>query len=815
MIRKIINSLLPHVLILAAFFLLSLFYFIPAYEGKVLNQSDIHQFQGMSKEISDFREKTGKEPLWTNSMFGGMPAYQISTVYKANLLRYFYSYLQIGKAPASYLFLALLGFYILLLAMGLSRWLSAIGALAFGFSTYFFIILVPGHISKFIAMSYMAPVMAGMILAYRKKLLMGAAVFGLFLSLEVYSNHLQITYYLALIIFLYIIFELVSAIREKTLPSFIKTSVVLLVVGILAAGSDFSRLYTTWEYGKYSTRGKSNLTSSADLKTSGLDKDYATSWSYGKAETFDLLIPDFAGGASEGELSTNSETYKWLSGNGVPNARRIIQSMPLYWGPQPSTAGPVYLGAVVIFLFFLGAFLVKGKYKWWLVAVTTLSIMLAWGHNFMPLTSFFLDYVPGYNKFRTVSMTLVMAEFSVPFLGMLALHRLWTDKISREEFLYALKWSLGIVGGICLVFTIIPGLLAQGFYGSIDPQLKDAGYPDQLLQALRNDRESLLRADAFRSLIFVTLSAGLVYFFFTKKLKGYFFLGGMALLVLVDMWSVDKRYLNDNNFVNKQAAKEPFKPTLADQIIMQDTQKYYRVLNLTVNPFSDASTSYFHKSIGGYHGAKMKRYQELIENQISKNNMSVLDMLNTKYFIVPDKQQGPVPQRNPGALGNAWFVDSIKIVPDANAEMAALTSFNPANLAIVDQKYSSLLKDFTTGRDTVSRIILTSYAPNKLDYAYHASKEQLAVFSEIYYKDGWDAFVDGKPAPHFRVNYVLRAMMLPAGSHQVEFRFEPKAFYTGNKVSLACSSILMIFVLLMLGSALYAELKKKPSPEEA
>jgi hypothetical protein len=806
MIKQVLKSCIPHAIAVFIFLSISFVYYLSAYEGKVIQQSDVRNFEGMSKEINDFRKATGEEALWTNSMFGGMPAFQISTLYKTNLMQHIHNFLMIGKTPANFLFLTLIGFYIILLAFGANAWLSVIGAIAFAFSSYFFIIMAVGHNSKMVAIAYMAPVLAGVFYAYRKNLLLGTAIFGLFLSLELYANHLQITYYLFLIIFIFGLFELYLSFVNKTIKQFVLVTASLAIIAIVAAGSDFSRLYTTYEYSDYTTRGKSELTHNINNKTTGLDKDYATSWSYGKAETFNLLIPNFMGGSSSGPLDEKSNTYKFLSENNVPNAGDIVKNLPLYWGPQPFTEGPVYIGAIVVFLFVLGLFLIKGPIKWWLLSATILSILLAWGRNFMFFTDFFLDFVPGYNKFRTVSMILVIAELTMPLLAILAIKEIIDDKISKENFLKGIKWSAGIVGGICLLFAIFPGMFFD-FSSSVDGQLKASGWPQQLIDALRNDRQSLLQADAFRSFVFIVLALGSILLMYFKKLPLKAFYVVLALLILADLWTVNKRYLNSDNFVSKVEAKDPYSPTQADLQILQDKDPNFRVLNVAANTFNDASTSYFHKSIGGYHGAKLKRYQELIEFQISKNNMAVLNMLNTKYIIVPGKERGPVAQYNSEALGNAWFVDSINVVPNADAEMEALSNFNPKTTVVVDKRYEKQLEGISLIKDTASTIVLKSYKPNKLTYESNSSNTGVVVFSEIYYDKGWNAYIDEKPAPYFRSNYVLRAMVVPQGKHTIEFRFEPKSYYMGNKVSLACSSILILLIIAAVGMGVRKEYK--------
>lgn len=804
------KSILSHAVIIVLFIILPFIYFSPLIEGKEIQQSDQTNFQGMSKEIVDFRDATGEEALWSNSMFGGMPAYLTSTVYPSNLVRYLNSLLQFSKRPASQLFLLLLGGYLLFLAFGANPWISALGALALAFSSYNFIIIAAGHNSKVFAIAYMAPVIAGIYITYKKKILLGAAITSLFLALQLLVNHLQITYYTLIIILLFGLIEFIYTIKEKTYSHFLKATGLLIIAVVLAVGSNFGQLWTTYEYGKYSIRSKSELTHDQQNKTSGLDKDYATDWSYGISETMTLLIPDFKGGASGGAVGENSASFEFFKKlQGEQYAKQVIKQLPLYWGSQPFTSGPVYVGAIILFLFVLGIFILDPRMKWWLISATVLSIILAWGHNLSFVTNFFLDHVPGYNKFRTVSMTLVIAQVTIPLMAILALIKIFDGSVDQQKLVKSLKNSFYIVGGIAFFFALLPGLFFD--FTALSDQNYIAQGAKEFVEALRDDRKMLLRMDAFRSLVFILLSAGLLFLFLKKKIKQNTTIGILALLILIDLWAVDKRYMNNDNFVSKKEAREPFQMTLANKQILQDKDPNFRVLNLTVNTFNDASTSYFHKSIGGYHGAKMKRYQELIEYQISKNNMEVLNMLNTKYFIIPDNKRMPVAQQNPNALGNAWFVNDFRIVPNADAELEALTDLDPSREAIIDQRFESFVagKEFT--KDSVSSIKLDSYKPNQLIYSAKCNEEELAVFSEIYYPKGWNAFIDGHPVNHFSVNYVLRALVIPAGNHKIEFKFEPESYFMGNKISLASSIVLILGLILILGKEIWLFLNNKSS----
>lgn len=808
--KTIFRQSLPHLVAVGLFAISSYVYFFPLLEGKGLKQHDIEQFKGSAQEIIEHRAKTGEDTYWTNSMFGGMPTYLISPSYPGNKLKLIDRLLHFPKRPAGFIFVTLLGFYILLLVLRVNPWLSIVGAFAYALSSYFFIVIAAGHNAKIHAIAYVAPMIAGMILAFRGKYLGGLALFGLFLGLNLGAGHVQITYYAGFVIAAMAIAYLIEAIKQKDYIPYLKSVGVLAIAGILALGANFSRLYYTYDYGKDSIRGPSELSSREEDRTTGLDKEYATAWSYGKMETFNLLIPNLMGGSSMGDLGTDSHTYKYLVSNGVPQgqARQIAKSLPVYWGPQPMTSGPVYIGAIVIFLFVLGLFALKGPMKWAVLAVTILSIALAWGRNLMPLTDFFLHYIPGYNKFRTVSMILYIAEFTMPFLGFMAIKQLWDGELSKEKFINSLKWSLGIVGGICLIFIALGGAILH-FEAEMDMRYIEAGYPEQLFEALRADRQALMRADAFRSLVFVVLAAATLLAFYLKKLKPVYFIVALGVLIVSDMWVVNRRYLNSSNFEPIKKIDVPFSPSRADNQILADTTMYFRVFNLTVSPFNDASTSYFHKSIGGYHGAKMRRYQELIDHHLVKQNQAALNMLNTRYLITQGGD-GPRAVFNPEALGNAWFVQNVITVENADEEIDALTGFNPANQAVVDKRFEHMLQhtDYSSD-DTTDYINLTSYSANKLVYKYRASKPRFAVFSEIYYSKGWQAYVDGEPVDHFRANYVLRAMVLPEGEREIVFVFKPKFVRTGFAIDLLSSILIIVTVLGWIGLEQYKSLSNK------
>ncbi|MDZ4203373.1 MAG: YfhO family protein [Bacteroidales bacterium] len=800
MMNPYIRKALPHVAAIAFFALITLAYVYPVLEGKKLFQPDIANHIGMSKEIKDFNAKTGEVALWTNSMFGGMPAYQISVKFRNNISHFFHRALTLGlPRPADMIFLYFIGFYILLLVLGLNPWLAIAGAIGFAFSSYHFIILEAGHNSKAVAIAYMAPVLAGIILAWKGQIIKGGLLTAIFLSLQINANHFQVTYYLLIIVIITGIAFLINALRTKQFTVFIKASGVLILAALLSLSLNFANLWTTWEYSKYTIRGGSELTHNNEIQTStGLDKDYATRWSYGIAETFSLLVPNVKGGSSD-RLGNNPDALDVVD----REHRTWVGNQNQYFGEQPFTSGPVYVGAIVLFLFLVGAFIVRGPLKWALLAAALLSIVLAWGRNFMPVTDFFLDYVPGYNKFRAVSMTLIIAELCIPLLAFLALKEIVAQPGIIKERARELIIALGLTGGIALAFYIAPTLFF-GFssveetktfleYKATQPDMSST--VDTLWHALETARISIFKADALRSFLFIILSAGLLWAYGFGKIKQTVFIGILTLLILVDMWPVNRRYLTEENFVSRRQVENPYKPNIADQLILKDVDPNYRVLNLTTNTFNETSTSYFHKSIGGYHGAKLQRYQDLIDHHITKGNIRVLSMLNTKYIIKADKDKAPVPEINMQAMGNAWFVSRYKIAENADEEIEALNSLDIVSEAVVDKHFLSHVEGKIFAEDSLSTIFLTSYTPNRLVYKANTATSQIAVFSEVFYDKGWNAFIDGKPRPHFRVNYILRAMEVPAGQHEIEFRFEPRSYYWGQKVSLAGSIILLLLML--------------------
>ena len=817
-LKNSIKPYIPHLLAILLFILISFVYFYPVLEGKVLKANDSTVSRINSKEIQDFRTEEGKEPLWTNSIFGGMPAYLISTRYPGNLFKYVDKYLRIFKMPVSVLFLSMTGFYFLLLIFGVNPWLSITGAIAYGLSSFMFLILAAGHNTQAIALAYMAPMIGGIYYAYRYNALKGSLFTAVILTLEIQANHLQITYYAMLCLLVFAIVEFIYAFKLRTLTKFFKTSALLIIPFIIAIGINFASLYTVYEYGKFSIRGKSDLTIKDKNATPGLDKDYITSWSYGVDETMNLLIPDYKGGSSK-PFDRNSETYNALKQN---NALSYANQIQKYWGTQPGTDGPHYVGAIVFFLFILGLIIIKGPEKWWLLAATLLSVMLAWGKNFMPLTNFFIEYFPGYNKFRAVTMALVIAQFSIPLLSFIALRDIFKGSVSKKEIIKSIKIAGGITTGVLLLILLIPAI-AGSFLNQYE-----TSFPDWLKTAVIADRKDLLRNDSFRSLLFVTAGIGILLGFAYNKLRQEYAILIISLLIIVDMWTIDKRYLNDDRFEKPSVIQKSFTPSVADSYILKDPS-INRVLNMTVSTFNDNSpTSYFHKSIGGYHGAKIRRYQELIDTAIIENlntfeagtknvksleelqlvfnSTNALNMLNTRYVIY---NPAAPPLVNQNALGNVWFVEKPLLVENADKEISAINGFNPSTEALIDIRFKDQIarKEYpVTETDTIS---LVSYKPNELVYKYSAGEEKLAVFSEIYYPAGWKSYLDGKEVKYFRANYVLRGMVLPGGNHEIKFSFEPASYIAGNKVSLISSLIL----ILIFGGYFSSKLINRPKSD--
>lgn len=865
------KKLIPHLVAIIIFLVVTFAYLNPLLKGKALKMSDISNFQGMSKELADFREANNEEALWTNSMFSGMPAFQISVAYPSNLLKYidnlFMLYL---PRPADYLFLCMLGFYFLMCVLKVDRWLGVVGAIAYALCSYYIISLEVGHTSKAHAIAYIAPILASFIITYRGKYLLGGALTALFLGLQLYCNHLQITYYTVILIGIYVVTEAIGAAKENGIPNFLKASLVVAAATLLAALPNVGNLWFSYDYGKYTTRGKSELTipSPADIQdkakaaknnqTGGLPRDYITGWSYGVSETFTLLIPNYKGGESDVIYSKHKDLLKKVDNQ----YKNDVAGKYTYFGEQPFTAGPTYAGAIIMFLFVIGALFYKGRLKWALLIATGISIMFAWGSNFQGLSDFLIDYLPGYNKFRSVSMTMTIANFTIPALALLGLYKI----INTENFLLqpftlfgkqlgtnqrAFIFSFVITGGLCFLMYAMPTLFNN--FSSGHDVADSAGMVQrgeateeqaaEIYSYVEDIRIAIFKADALRSGLLILVSAIALFLFFRLKYDRRILISILGILIVFDLATIDMRFMDKESFTSKKEAKIPFPKNKAIISILEDKDPDFRTLNLTANTFNDASTSYYVKSIGGYHGAKLKRYQQLIEFRISeemgiigngfnqineamksaRNNaeadsiyrmiinktlysIPTLNMLNTKYIIVNPNSQAML---NPFAYGNAWFVKDVQMVANPDSEILALNKINPKVTAAIDKQYEAEVGGFKPVYDSNASIKLTSYKANALAYESNAATEQLAVFSEIYYKDGWNAYVDGKVVPHFRADFVLRAMKVPAGKHKIEFKFEPAPYATGEKVAFAGS----ILLYLIIAGAIFMEVRKKQTAE--
>lgn len=804
---------LPHLIAVAVFLIITLIYFAPAaFEGKDLVQGDITNAKATGVDIREHFKATGEHVFWSNTMFGGMPANYTAMPPTTNVFRVFGEIFTLGlpKSHLGQFFLALLGFYIFLLALNCKPWLSMIGAIAYAFASYNLIIIGAGHMNKGLVMATMAPILGGIILCYRKKFLWGGLITLIFTGLNILWGHQQITYYLILTIVILALVYLYYAFKEKQLKHFVLSSAVLLVLAGLAVLPALGFLIPSADYAKESMRGGAVLQTDTEGKkeSSGLEIDYAFAWSYGKAETMTLLIPNFYGGSSHYALGTDSECYKKLRSTG--QARQFCRAAPTYWGAQPFTSGPVYAGAIICFLFVLGLFIVKGPEKWWLLLATVLAILMSWGHNFMAFNEFLFNHLPLYNKFRVPSMSLVIANLAMAALGILAVKELLDhrkDAQFAQTYFKPLYLSFAIVGGLSLIIALF-GSSMFDFSGN-----SDANFPAWLVEALKADRQQLLRSDAWRSFLYILLAFALIWFFIKKPFKEIYVVLGLGLLITLDLWTVDKRFLNHSDFVPKQKAKEIL-PSEADLQILQDKDPDYRVLNLTTSTFNDARTSYFHKSIGGYSGAKLRRYQDIIDYHFSKGiNTNVLNMLNTRYIILPSQeQQGKtVVQRNSQALGNAWFVEKITWVDGPNAEIVALNDFNPAKEVFIDKAWQHLLPNSSTleqTTDSSAYIRLSDYrSPGNLFYESNNPRAQLAVFSEVHYKT-WQVFIDGKRAPLLRVNYILRGLEIPAGRHVIEFKCVDEVYERSAALSKWSSVIVGLLILGFTGFAVFKAVKK-------
>ena len=826
------KNILSIVAAIIAFAVITLIYFNPILQGMRIKQHDIEMHLGMSQEINQYREATGDQTLWTNAPFGGMPAWNISVAPKGNLTNPIYRGLSLGfPHPIGSVFICMLGFFILLLILDCGFWISFIGAIAYGFTSYLFIIIGAGHNAKAMAMTCMAPVIAGVLLAYKGKYLWGWLLTAFAMAFEIRTNHLQITYYLAIIIVILVIAELICDIKNKQLGHFFKASIGLVVAAIIGVLTCSTALYGNYEFGKETTRGNPVLTRNENNQTTGLDRDYITQWSYGKGETWSLLIPNAKGGASAYIGKQNPALEKADS-----RFKESIAQSSAYWGDQPGTSGPVYVGAIVVFLFVLGALTVKGNLKWALLIATLLSILLSWGKNFMGFTNFFLDYIPGYDKFRAVSMTLVIAEVSMPLLGFLGLAELVKNPDSFQKNIKKFYIALGITAGICLLFYIAPKLFFNFLSQEEAKQFaamstgKDGALYATFATQLEDVRVAIFRKDAIRSLLFIILAAVPLFLYGKGKLKGTIAFPILAALVLIDMFPIDKRYLNNDKFVSKQQYSKPFTASAADQYILNDNDLDFRVADITKDMFNDASTCYFHKSLGGYSGAKLRRYQDVITqylggelNQLrgaktsqdmiqSLMQQKVLNMLNTKYIIFNPNSQ-PFP--NPNALGNAWVVNDVRWVSTPNEEIDAIAETDLARAAILNREFAQQVGNYQLTDSIVPEITLEDYQPNRLTYRFMPALRQaqgpqdanyLVVFSEIWTEKGWKLYVDGQEQPLLRANYILRAALIPSGEHDIVMEYAPKAYSTGNAISFASS---LIMILGLIGALIYTFKPKK------
>ena len=818
-IMKALKEYLPDLLVVIIFAVISFAYFFPAdVDGRILYRHDASAGRGAGQETAEYHERTGKVSRWTNATFSGMPTYQTAPSYKSvsvlnQAVKAYHLWL---PENVWYVFAYLLGFYILLRAYDFRRALAVLGSIIWAFSSYFFIIIAAGHIWKVMALAYLPPLIAGIVLSYRGKYLWGFIVTAIFAAFEVDANHVQMTYYYLFIILFMIIAYLVDAVRKKTMKQFMKATAVCAAGALIGVLMNISNLYHTWQYAQESMRGKSELVkkNAANQTNSGLDRDYITQWSYGVDETWTLLVPNTKGGASV-PLAANTEAMKIAD----PNFMQIYQQLGQYWGEQPGTSGPVYVGAFVLMLFVLGLFIVKGPTKWALLAATVLSVLLSWGRNFMPFTNFFLDYIPMYSKFRTVASILVIAEFTIPLLAMMTLKKIVDEPDILTKKIKYVYISFGLTAGIALLFALMPTLFFSDFISSSEMQaLKSipAEYLTPLLSNLRSIRESIFTADCWRSFWIIVIGTLCLFLYKMKKLRVEFMMIAITVLCLADMWQVNKRYLNDGMFVEKSVREQAQPMTQTDRQILQDKALDYRVLNFASNTFNENETSFYHKSIGGYHAAKLRRYQELIDAYISPEMQKtmpaiaqaagdmtkvngnsifpVLNMLNAKYFIVPLQSNQTVAIQNPYVYGNAWFVDKITYVKNANEELDGLGKLDLRHEAIADARFRSQLGE-SKAQDSTSIVKITAYEPNQLTYDVRSVTGGIVVFSEIFYPE-WTATVDGKAVELGRVNYVLRALNVDKGHHTVVLTFDPKSVKQTETVAYLSYGVLLLVVLL-------------------
>lgn len=799
-----------HLIVIAVFIVLVFFYFAPVWQGKALSQHDVVQALGSQKELFDYKEKDGHAPQWTNSMFGGMPTYQIWYEHTTNVTTYVGRILRTAfPQPADAVLLLLLGSYFLFSVLRVRPWLAAVGAIAIAFSSYNFIYIEAGHLNRAYAIAYMAPVIGAVLLTYRGSRLWGAVLLALFLALEIRANHVQTTYYLLIAVVILVGFEFYHAIKGKKLPEFWKTTGFQVAAAVLAVSINATVLFPTYEYSQLTTRGKANIVNEdSGGGATGLDRSYIYDWSQGIGENMTFLIPNAYGGKSQGVLGEDSHAVKFFTDLQVPQnqAVEMAKGLPTYWGEKPFTSGPWYFGAGVFFLFVLGLVIVRDRLKYWIIAAGALAILLALGKHFPLVSDLFLDYLPLYNKFRAVESILVVASILIPILAVLAIHELLERGKEIPNLDKKLLYTFGGVAGFCVLVAVMPSLFLD-FRGSnhnelvaaLGQQFGDNNLATQLGAALIKDRSDLASADAWRSAFIVAITFGLVWFFVKQKASALVLVIGIGVVTLGDLWSVDKRYLNNDTFVDKKASRNPIQEREVDQLIRLDKDPSYRVLDLTTNPFSDAKASYFHKNFGGYHAAKLMRYQEILEHQFNGAiNEDVLDMFNVRYTITRDPENGSERiQRRATAAGNAWFVDRVTFVKDNKEEMNAISSFDPNKEAFVHEEFKDKLDLKRLGQPMNASIKLTSYHPDRMIYEYTAPNDVFAVFSEVYYEKGWKAYVDGEELPIIRADYILRGLQLPGGNHTVEFVFDPQTMKISNAISLA-SSIALVLVLLGL-----------------
>ena len=832
---------LADLIVIVCFAVISIAYFLPAaLEGRTLFQHDTVAGVGAGQESVEYLERTGERTRWTNALFGGMPTYQIAPSYNSTKpLNWFQKAYQLFLPSYAWLpFIMMFGFYILLRAFGIPAWLSGLGGLMWAFSSYFFILIAAGHIWKFVTLAYIPPTIAGVVLAYRKHYLAGGVVTALFLALQIMSNHVQMSYYFLFVMLFMAIAYFVDAQKNHELPHFFKASGVLLVAALIGISANLSNLYHTYQYSKETMRGKSELVqqnaSASSQNSGGLDRDYITQWSYGIGETATLLIPDARGGASA-PLSQSETAMEKAN----PMYGMLYNQLTQYFGTQPMTAGPVYVGAFVLALFILGCFIVKGPMKWALLGATIFSILLSWGKNFMPLTDFFIDYIPMYNKFRAVSSILVIAEFTIPLLAILTLKEILQKPQVLSQQKVAVVVTLALTLGVSLVYAVAPDIFVNSYFSMPELNALQNGIPEAqlvpILDNLAEMRANMVSSDAWRSFFVVFIGAAIVYLYKAGKMKSTWTIILIAALCTADMWNVNKRYLNDSLFTDNSVKENTFRQTDTDKIILQDKNLDYRVLNFASNTFNENNTSYWHKSVGGYHAAKLRRYQDMIDHYIApqmqqaigeivstngemtqadEEKFKVINMLNTRYFIFPIDQQGhTAPIENPYAFGNAWFVDKVNLVNNANEEIDAIAHTPLRTTAVVDKRFADVVGHLTyTSHDADAYIRIESYEPNHLVYTSSSACDKAAVFSEIYYP-GWKASIDGKPVEVGRANYILRTLAVPAGQHTIEMRFDPTSIHVTETIAYVAVVLLGLGVVLLLMAG-YRNYRREKAPME-